>query len=313
MLYTGLLKDEWTDPQQESMLSKSYKATKDRKQPSNTDIASGNVGGSKHSTVPERSVDHTSEPSRSSDVVRDDGLLLLEKMKREKWVQLQHDILSKSGVLTTNSPEHYDLDKRLRRERIECKGDEGRLFIPNNKLDEIICHDTVVSYLSSMPHQISSDQVQSITTYICGDRDKPQEAPAGKRVFACLILANKVDTVTLFYNDCICDKDLPLEKFDKDGSTFKLKRPGDEDSDLKCFENWNYGDLEAFDKHQRELKPPFFARDVNYHPLHYELSRGSCLPLTVYGDNIHSSSNSDVRRVEIHQAQHDLQPEVSIL
>lgn len=295
------------------MEPKCYEATQHHQRPSNTDIVSENDGESTRFTAPEISVHHISEPSRSSDVIDNDDRLLLEKSKRGKPVQVQHDVMSKADVLATHSPEHYDLDKRLRRERIECKGDEGRLFIPNNKLDEIICHDTVESYLSSMTHQIPSGEVQNITTYICGNREKLEEPPAGKRVFACLILANKADTVTLFHNDFICDKDLPLEKFDKDGSTFKLRRTGDENSDLKCFQDWTYGDFEAFDKHQRELTPPFFARDVNSHPLHYELSRGSCLPLTLYGDNIHSSSNSDVRRVEIHQAQHELQPKVSIL
>ncbi|KAH8756366.1 kinase-like domain-containing protein [Diaporthe sp. PMI_573] len=229
-------------------------------------------------------------------------------MKLRKGVQVHHDVLPGTEILPTNTSVHNYLDQSLRRALRECDGDEGKYFMPNDDLDRIICHDTIRRYLSSMVQPRILNQIEQITTYVCGDRERAEELHTGKRVFASLILANKADAVTLLYDEVIRDEDLPLMKTDIVGSTFNLKRKNSQTSILGCFSDWNHGEIELFDKHQREMKPPFFAQDIDSQPLHYELSRGSCLPWIKYGENIHLSSNSEVRRVEIHPAQHDLPP-----
>lgn len=285
------------------MISTKYGDTKHRNQPINTEIPS--IGGPEHLAVPKIRVEDTSGPSDPSDAVTDDGLLLLERVKRRRGPQIYHDVLPRNDML------HDYLDQTLRHARTECVGEEGKYFMPVNGLDRIICHDTIRRYLLSIGQPRILSKLEEITTYICGNRGTPEELHTGKRVFASLILANKADTVALLYDELILDQDLPLMKTDKIGSTFKLKRKNSGDSILGCFSDWKDGEIELFDKHQREMKPPFFAQDVNSKPLHYELSSGSCLPWIQFGGNIHTSSNSDVRCVEIHPAQHDLPSEVS--
>lgn len=282
------------------MISTKYGDTQHRNQPINTEIAS--IGG----PLPEIRVEDTSESSDPSDAVTDDGLLLLEGVKMHRDLQVYHDVLPRNDML------HDYLDQTLRHARMECVGEEGKYFMPVNGLDRIICHDTTRRYLSSIGQPRILSQLEEITAYICGNRGTPEELHTGKRVFASLILANKADTVALLYDERIRDQDLPLMKTDRIGSTFKFKKRNSGDSILRCFSDWKDGEMELFDKHQREMKPPFFARDSNSQPLHYELRSGSCLPWIQFGDNIHTSSNSDVRCVEIHPAQHDLPSEVSI-
>lgn len=263
--------------------------------------------------MPEIHVHLTSEPSESSEVVKDDGLSLLTRTKQSEGALFDQGLSSGTEILTANAPEHYDLDLRLRHALRECSGHEGNHFMPINDLDRIVCHDTIKVYLSSMDHATVSSRLQEITNYICGDGDESRKPHTGKRVFASLILANRADAVTVLHDEGINDEDLPLVQTCKVGATFKLRRQNSGDPILTCFEGWEDRDIQLFDKHQREMKPPFFAQGENSRPLHYKLSDRSCLPWTRYDEKIHSSKNSEVRCVGIHPAQHRLQPKVSIV
>ncbi|KAG6365677.1 hypothetical protein INS49_007288 [Diaporthe citri] len=279
-----------------------YEDKQHRQQSLDADIA--RLGGPSDFTVPAIHVDLTPDLSGSSDVVKDDGLLLLERMKKRQGDQLHHGILSGTDMLPTNA----SVDRRLRHALEPCRGDEDTYFMPIDGLDTIICHETVQLYLSSMDQPRISSQLQELTTYICGNRDGSEELHTGKRLFASLILANKADAVAMLHDEGIHDEDLPLAKTCEVGSTFKLKKKNTDDPVLGCFSGWEDRDIEQFDKYQRQMKPPFFAQDDNSRPLHYELSDRSRLPWTSYGEKIHSSNNSEVRRVGIHPAQHRLQP-----
>lgn len=206
-----------------------------------------------------------------------------------------------------------DLDQRLRHALRACEGDEGYHFMPGDDLDKIISHDTIKSYLLSVDQARFSDNLQEITSYICGIRDASGCFHTAKGVFAALVLANRADAVTLLRDERIHDEDLPLVQTRKIGATFKLKRKDSGESILGCFSGWEDKDIQLFDKHQWEMNPPFFAQDRNSRPLHYELSDRSCLPWTYYGEKTHSSTNSELRRVDIHPAQHRLQPKVSMV
>lgn len=252
-----------------------------------------------------RLVEPASEPTGLRDAVRDDGLRLLEEMKLRQGVQVYQDVLPAPASM------HNYLDQSLRHALRKCNGDQDKYFMPVDHLDRIICHDTISTYLSSMSQDGISNRREEILTYICGERGKIQELHTGKRVFASLILAKKADAVALFYDESINDEDLPLVKTDEVGSTFNLNRRDSQAPILRCFSGWTNGEIELFDMYQRQMKCPFFAQDANSKPLHYDLSPGISLPWTEYEKKTHSSSNSEVRRVEVHPAQHDLPPKVS--
>lgn len=300
----------------DSLIPREYKDVQRDRQPTDANIAG--IRGPTDSTLPTIHVHLTSEPSESSEVVNDDGLLLLERTKQSEGVQFDHNVLTGIGMLMTTTPEHHDLDldldldQRLRHALKKCKGDEDKYYMPIDELEKIICHETVKSYLLSMDQAGLSNRHQELTTYICGNCDKSEELHTAKRVFASLILANRADAITMLHDEGIRDEDLPLVQDPRGGSTFELKRKNTGESILGRSRDWEHRDIQIFDRHQWEMKPPFFAQGHNSRPLHYRLSDRSCLPWTIY-EKIHSSRNSEVRHVGIHPAQHRLPPKVSIV
>jgi hypothetical protein len=207
------------------------------------------------------------------------------------------------------------LQKSLRRARIKVA--DGRYFIPIDKLAEIITTNSVQVELHGHFPRMSRADAHKYAAVIAGTVVRGQRRntfTSRRRIFATLVLIERVTTILDFIREGLYDSDLPFqltEFMDTEQTEVLTSVPEPVDLDKqkrlrKCFQGdpWTGYSLDSFDRYQWEmLAPIFFPPDdptekVRFYPFHDSI----ILPF-VYDEFTTSSGGfSTVWKVKVHKA-----------
>ncbi|KAE8448390.1 hypothetical protein EG329_009634 [Mollisiaceae sp. DMI_Dod_QoI] len=199
---------------------------------------------------------------------------------------------------------------------------EGKKFLPNNSLEEIITRERVRKELSHLK-VVQCDGLDSLTDEILKVTSPSSSKSSGKettrmRIFAILGLMEKIEEIVYFVKGDLHDCDLPfiLREGLRPG-TLRLCRKckGGKLSSIPLFvpDKWRTHDLELFDTYQWQLLAPYFqlSTDTNRKVLHYNLEENSIILPFIEDDEItrgHRRAEGgygEVWRVKIHPAHHN--------
>ncbi|KAK1848008.1 protein kinase [Colletotrichum chrysophilum] len=158
---------------------------------------------------------------------------------------------------------------------------DGREFLPLAKLDELVTRKVVERQLRAEFEDLSRDaDLQACIEYVCNRQDiggaKHLKFTSGRRLFAILIMIEKLDSFTDLRAADLRDIDLPLKRVD-DGL-----RSAHRNNTFACFRSWSTFKLRAFEEWQWKLLAPYFstADDAREKVLFYRLAPQTVMPWT---------------------------------
>ena len=137
------------------------------------------------------------------------------------------------------------------------------------------------------------------------------------KVFALLLLQDKVKDLELFIKDTVCDEKLPiiLEKARRGYRVYSSKDPS---KLLECFGNWRSGEHEGFERDQWNVMTTFFGLTKDKTCKEFELTSRMSRPwrkfqFTGTSDRVLHASGTygTVTRVEFHPTSHSFQDALS--
>lgn len=216
----------------------------------------------------------------------------------------------------TDSPltANDNLELDLRAAFQDSEEQEKRRFLPLDQLDKIVTADRVKRELQK--HNIvPPGKLDDYTGQIWGITKSPNPT-SRRKIFAILVLLQKVAPILDFIEHGLYDKDLPfiLTEGSRPGC-FQLsrKRKGSATEPIPFCQDpnaWPTYLLECFETYQWQLLAPYFELSTKSKPkvLHYNLERNRILPLIeVDKENAsaHCGGFGDVWRVKIHPAHHN--------
>ncbi|KAK1624437.1 kinase-like domain-containing protein [Colletotrichum phormii] len=193
---------------------------------------------------------------------------------------------------------------------------QGSQWLPVNHLFRIVTKESVFQALKeSIPEnsELREADLRRCAEAVCPPSGPENNAKVGSRsVFAILTLLEKVGEIRQFIELDLSDDNLPFvpdpNQPSPDGQLF----PKGFDDDLKkrtFGSQWSLGEWGAFERYQRTMRSPYFAiglSDKDRGIPHYELEPDTVLPFIAESSNTSSvvTSNSHVRRVQIHMHHH---------
>lgn len=227
-----------------------------------------------------------------------------------------------------NSPDTAQLKAQLNDAFRKSRYSGERVFLPIDKVKEIITEDSVVNYCQRYG---LAGQAQKVKDYVFGPQSKRQGS--ARKIFSILVLLGKPDLILGVVEEKIYDDDLPLAQCKQQGMEFQLARRHNMLMDpIKCFSKWDWSDKSAFDTIQFQVETPVFqALEVDGFPrsnasrsrhnrrsshqaddyVAQNLDTRQVLPLTSYDEKRQIfSGSSKVVRVKIHQAHHHFNQKV---
>lgn len=290
-----------------------------------------------------KSLQYSGSETGHSSVIRDGGDAQRLHLKNQLGVEAPSQRVDKSTLLNiganfdqentqetlVGSDEDYEaphvpheeqpLNELIRRstEHVSSERSEKR-FLPINKLDKLITLEAVYKELQRHRHFQSkpSVEVDSLAHAICDEvsptssSSRAGDLTTRKRIFATLVLMERVDSIELFIQDDLFDVHLPFQlPSDHYGNVplyWTSTRDGEEASNaIALFTDWRPHEREMFEKYQWQFLAPFFH--FNRRPQHYVLQDGIILPFVedLEGkghEPIISGGFSEVWRVQIHDA-----------
>lgn len=187
----------------------------------------------------------------------------------------------------------------------ERKG-PARFFIPRRQLDVICNFDAVFTEIREFAH--SDAEAALCAEYVCGPRESPsyEHFSSSRKIFATLVLIEKVQLIFEFQKAEIRDKHLPL-RFDRDMATHWFSC-GADDLSLRVFRavlRRSPFVVSKFYEQQWSVHIPYIARDPRKDkPCDYQLDSETIMPWTEFPENVDSGGFGHVRRVEIHADHH---------
>lgn len=213
---------------------------------------------------------------------------------------------------------------------IDRGNDERSRFLPSDKLDELICPDTVRRELL-LKTDLRGIRLSQTVHNICGiglvhnhQRNRLVEAPKvsfRRRIFAILVMLDQVDRISQFIAEGLWDTDLPLELRSplKSGSMTRprLAVRRSAESQLKCLDNWPAVLAESFAHYQWRVLAPFFGigKQPENKIKHYQLD--PCVVLPFYEDDSQKDvlygGFGEVWKVKIHPAHHDYSDQSKVI
>lgn len=202
----------------------------------------------------------------------------------------------------------------------ECQEKPG--FFPRDWLAYIIDEACVFEKLITVFGDVLDHAtIRTYARQICGisttDNAADEVPLTYKKIFAILVLSEKVSSIVKFLAENVSDDDLPLSKVprqDKSSAVFYLGRRSDPGVPLKCFLGWSSIATRRFDEWQWPTTSPFFARSHEHKNVtHFLLQDQAILPFisdSSRGPDLQNKSEfeggfSKVFRVEIHPQHHD--------
>ncbi|KAF5504490.1 hypothetical protein CGCF413_v004464 [Colletotrichum fructicola] len=200
-----------------------------------------------------------------------------------------------------------------------CENSQDRQeFLPKSQLDRLIHPSSVRLELRRWLPRLTEDKIRSYANRICHGRaetiDKSTTEDLVKsyqKVFAVLVLVNKVDTIELFLGENVCDADLPLQRYtrkkDAERRKVELRRKKQPGRRLDCFRLWDQAAIRNFEKYQWAVVPPFFTKGKRKNVQHYVLEPSTVLPF-IFTENASSGRRGGYSRVfeaDIHPDHHN--------
>ncbi|ROW13671.1 hypothetical protein VPNG_04584 [Cytospora leucostoma] len=199
---------------------------------------------------------------------------------------------------------------------------EKKGFFPEQTLRALINECSVKEKLQScFKGVLDRNTIERHTQTICGTTEMGHKT-SSRKIFAILVLSQKVSAINLLINEKVTDKDLPLRKVSRGGkssSRFSLVRKSDPEEimePLKCFETWSWLDLINFEEWQWTTMAPFFHHGQRKNVENFVLQDQVPLPFTAdsrYADEGSASTNdrlevasgfSTVFKADIHPQHH---------
>ncbi|CAI0648943.1 unnamed protein product, partial [Colletotrichum noveboracense] len=182
---------------------------------------------------------------------------------------------------------------------------DGTEFLPLSKLDELLTRKVVERQLRGEFEGLLRDAgLQACIDYVCNrvaiGGPKHLKFASGRRLFAILIMIEKLDSFTDLRDAGLRDIDLPLRKLE-DGM-----RSAHKDKTFTCFRSWSTFKLRAFEEWQWKLLAPYFSMKdgTENQVLFYKLAPQTVMPWieeeTAAAE--HYGGQSWVKKVRIHHS-----------
>lgn len=190
---------------------------------------------------------------------------------------------------------------------LECENQRREKgFFPNSIFTMLINEEVVGQELRRWHEfrRLGSANLDRLAQTICGDR-------SFKKIFALLVIVNKLVHIEAFITDDVTDNDLPLCKVFRPGSNlFGLGRKRDTHDALRCFESWGHSTIRSFEEWQWTVLAPIFKKGQRKDVKHVVLSHKHPLPFTKDSrldsdGGISQGGHSTVFKVEIHPDHHN--------
>ncbi|KAF5505070.1 putative cyclin-dependent kinase 8 [Colletotrichum siamense] len=200
-----------------------------------------------------------------------------------------------------------------------CENSQDRQeFLPKSQLDRLIHPNSVRLELKRQLPDLTEDTIRSYANRICHGRAETIEesttedlVKSYQKVFAVLVLVNKVNTIERFLEEGLCDADLPLQRYsrkkDADRRKLELRRKKQPGRRLDCFKSWKQVTIRHFEQYQWAVVPPFFTKGKRKNVQHYVLEPSTVLPF-IFTDNAsgdHQGGYSRVYEADIHPDHHN--------
>lgn len=200
---------------------------------------------------------------------------------------------------------------------------EKKGYFPEKTFNSLVDEDSVKKELQVCFHgMLGPGMIHLYTQIICGREDKSPYAAryllSFKKIFTILRLSEKLQSILLFIDEGVSDRDLPLRKVvppSAHPNLFELARKGDTNAThrvLECFKNWDPLALIRFEEWQWATMPPFFYKTKRTRVGHFVLPDQIPLPFT--SDSRYDGSGEEkpevnsgfsrVFKVDIHAEQH---------
>lgn len=200
------------------------------------------------------------------------------------------------------------LKKLLRASLVTCphNNNKDKRFIPRRQL-EIKCNaKTVARELKKLFPRRDPNSCERLASLIChGTTRNPStiSKPCFK-IFAILVLINKVDLIDYFQKNSLCDDDLPFHYT----SDFEKMWPNNkEEKDHVQFPDEVDDEfIEDFVRVQWQLLAPSFEspQSSSLRCNFYEFDDKTILPITNVSQNKHTGGFGVVERVQLHEEHH---------
>ena len=165
-------------------------------------------------------------------------------------------------------------------------------FLPRGRLERLINKDVVIEWMTkALAKTYSPVAIQTYASKICARLDKSTtEADEGsgtnvksyRKIFVILTLIEMEDKICKFVDDGVSDDDLPLQSVGQPGKPglICLRRKGDPNTPLTCFDGWRPMRIINFEDWQWVVLAPFFARGTRKNVGHYVLKDKAIMPFT---------------------------------
>lgn len=185
-------------------------------------------------------------------------------------------------------------------------------FIPYDKLRAILTKDRVRSILlqTSTYETASPREIDETAETITVTSQINDHSTSYIRIFGILVLMNKVKYIKDFLKESIADADLPLRYSPNDpwGSNLVMKNSdSDNESPLRCFEEWDPEHMDRFLEKQEKLTSPRLRMRGDHLCLH-RLRNNIILPFIECDNKPHVGGFGTVCKVKIHPAHCDFDP-----
>lgn len=207
-----------------------------------------------------------------------------------------------------------------------CENAQDRAdFLPARQLGRLVHRKSVILEMKRWIPNLSNDKADAYSRRICADECSEHtnsmtnnvKSKSYRKVFAILVLINEVASIGKVLDEELCDTDLPLKRhFDENGVRRKLnlRRKGNLNDPLACFETWNQITLRNFEQYQWAVIAPFFTKGQRKDVKHFVFDPSIVLPFTFTkdtDDDAHQNFKerrggfSMVFQADIHPDHHD--------
>lgn len=216
-------------------------------------------------------------------------------------------VLQAGGDLYLEPPSRFQDSLLGTLQRIH--GHTGRdKFFPQSTFSDLVNEQTVAGELRRCGGRFESSTITGLSQTICG----PQSF---KRIFALLVLTDRLLDIQSFIDEDVADRNLPLSLIrHKDSHLFRLARIVDSNKPsqpLRCFDGWPAVPIWNFSEWQWTMLAPRFEPGKNKDVMHIILPDLVPLPFTDdsrYGVDAKAIQGgySTVFKVKIHPSHHNL-------
>ncbi|KAI0095670.1 kinase-like domain-containing protein [Nemania sp. FL0031] len=212
------------------------------------------------------------------------------------------------------------LQNQLSRAMVRLRDhDHDRGYLPDGELSRLVCKEAVEEVLRGFTpstRPLANMDIAAEAQEICRDTENYPSTSNGhekeietqlkprsyRKVFAVLLLIERVCKIRRFVKEAVCDADLPLVV---DTGSFSLRRKGRLDVPLRCFKGWTQSALTQFEERQWIVLAPHFSWRRSP-VIHHDFCNGIILPFTSWTKLKRASGMGQVFKVEIHADHHSL-------